>query len=129
MNKSNSGKQHKQKDTIIPDNAPAIHMHGQVQKMTMANGEAKGLSNVLVECGFDVSKIWRAKCMPICPFENIDCCMAHILSHQHDFTNQVSIIKEIITNAGHLCIFLPKYHCELNPIEMVCLYFYIYTFH
>ncbi len=26
-------------------------------------------------------------------------------------------MQEVITNAGHLCIFLPKYHCELNFIE------------
>jgi hypothetical protein len=45
--------------------------------------------------------------------------MARILSHQEDFKNQVSMLEQIITAAGHLCIFLPKFHCELNPIEMV----------
>ena len=61
----------------------------------------------------------RAKCSPVCPFENDNCCMARLLSKQEDFTNQVSILETIIQEAGHECIFLPKFHCELNPIEMV----------
>ncbi|OAX34548.1 hypothetical protein K503DRAFT_747250 [Rhizopogon vinicolor AM-OR11-026] len=28
-----------------------------------------------------------------------------------------SIVAEIIENTGHLCIFLPKFHCELNFVE------------
>ena len=27
------------------------------------------------------------------------------------------MVQEVIEDAGHLCIFLPKYHCELNFIE------------
>jgi hypothetical protein len=42
-----------------------------------------------------------------------------ILSKQDDFTNQISMLKSVIREAGHECIFLPKFHCELNPIEMV----------
>jgi hypothetical protein len=34
-------------------------------------------------------------------------------------------IEEMITGRGHLCIFLPKFHCELNPIEMVSSYFFL----
>ena len=30
---------------------------------------------------------------------------------------QKSLIQETIKAAGHLCLFLPKFHCELNPIE------------
>jgi hypothetical protein len=30
---------------------------------------------------------------------------------------QQSLVQEVIENAGHLCIFLPKFHCELNFIE------------
>ncbi|KAJ3899937.1 hypothetical protein F5879DRAFT_810040, partial [Lentinula edodes] len=51
---------------------------------------------------------------------NNGCCMARLLSKQEDFINQPSMLEIIITNAGHYCIFLPKFHCELNPIEMVC---------
>jgi len=51
----------------------------------------------------------------------IVCCMAHLLSKQEDFMSQVSMLKTTIKEAGHKCIFLPKFHCELNPIEMVSL--------
>jgi hypothetical protein len=29
------------------------------------------------------------------------------------------MLKTLISGAGHECIFLPKFHCELNPIKMV----------
>lgn len=31
---------------------------------------------------------------------------------------QCSLVQETIKVAGHLCLFLPKFHCELNPIEL-----------
>ena len=65
-----------------------------------------------------------AKCSPVCPWENSSCCIAHLLSKQDDFTNQISRLESLIKDAGHECIFLPKFHCELNPIEMVCLFMY-----
>jgi hypothetical protein len=36
---------------------------------------------------------------------------------QPDFQEQHSLVQEVIEAAGHLCIFLPKFHCELNFIE------------
>ena len=54
MNKSNGGKQRKQKDTVIPMNNPYVRFHGQPQKMTTDTGEAKGLQQTLQECGFDI---------------------------------------------------------------------------
>ena len=119
MNKSNGGKQRIQKDTIIPMNNPAQALRGRIQKMTTDRGEAKGLEQTLRERGFNVNRM-RAKCKPVCPFENEGCCMARLLSRQDDFANQISMLEACITKAGHLCIFLPKFHCELNPIEMVC---------
>ena len=71
------------------------------------------------EQGFDVKKL-HAKCSPVCPFENDNCCMARLLSKQEDFKNQISMLETVIREAGHECIFLPKFRCELNPIEMVC---------
>lgn len=118
INKSNGGAQWRQKDTIIPESNPFPEYHGRVQKMTTKSGEQKGLQQTLEECGFNVGHL-HAKCAPVCPFENDDCCMACILSKQDDFANQISVLKIVIQEAGHECIFLPKFHCELNPIEMV----------
>lgn len=117
MNKSDGGKQRRQRDTVIPNSNPKVSLRGQVQKMTLPDGTPKGLQTVLEERGFNV-KGMRAKCAPVCPWENTNCCMARLMSKQEDFTDQVSMLETLITGAGHLCIFLPKFHCELNPIEM-----------
>ena len=77
------------------------------------------MKRVLEERGFNVAKL-RAKCSPVCPIENTNCCMARLLSQQDDFKNQPSMLETFIHSRGHECIFLPKFHCELNPIEMVC---------
>lgn len=45
--------------------------------------------------------------------------MARLPSQQDDFVNQSSMLESVIKKAGHECLFLPKFHCELNPIEMV----------
>ena len=50
----------------------------------------------------------------------MNCCLTGILGSQPDFLAPVkSKLEEAINAAGHLCIFLPKFHCELNFIEMV----------
>ena len=46
-----------------------------------------------------------------------DCCARQLLSVQPDFQAQRSQVQEVIENHGHLCIFLLKFHCKLNPIE------------
>ena len=94
--------------------------------MTTDQGEQKGLQQTLEERGFDVTGM-RTKCSPVCPWENDKCCMARLLSKQEDFMNQVSMLEVLIKEAGHKCIFLPKFHCELNPIEMVNLVFTLFT--
>jgi len=117
MNKTDGGKQQKQKDTIIPETNPLVEQRGKVQKMTLPNGHPKGLQMVLEERGFRVSGM-KAKCSPVCRFKNTNCCMARLLSKQDDFIGQVSMLESVIKEAGHECFFLPKFHCKLNPIEM-----------
>jgi len=118
MNKSDGGKQRKQCDTEIPQSNPDPRFWGQPQKMTTSSGQQKGLQAVLEEHGFDVSHL-KAKCVPVCPFESQNCCMARLLSQQEDFMNQESMLETFIRGASHECLFLPKFHCELNPIEIV----------
>ena len=45
------------------------------------------------------------------------CCCCCIMENQPDFKNQKSLVQEVIMGKGHLCISLPKFHCELNFIE------------
>ena len=96
--------------------------------MKTDDGKQKGLQQTLEERGFDVTGM-KAKCSPVCPFKNEHCCMAHLLSKQDDFMNQVSMLETLIKEAGHECIFLPKFHCELNPIEMVSRAIYLCMIH
>jgi transposase len=46
-----------------------------------------------------------------------DCCGRKIISLQPDFLAQRSALVEMIEDSGHVCIFFPKFHCELNFIE------------
>jgi hypothetical protein len=39
------------------------------------------------------------------------------MSLEPDFIAQKGAVEELIKNAGHKCIFFPKFHCELNFIE------------
>ena len=48
----------------------------------------------------------------------VDCCARKIMASQSDFVAQKSAIVELIENAGHLCVFYPKFYCELNFIKM-----------
>ena len=47
------------------------------------------------------------------------CCMHRVLMLQEDFQSEKPLIQSIIEDVGHVCIFLPHFHCELNPIEML----------
>lgn len=76
--------------------------------------QPKGMKQVLLKRG-----LWRARLTMKCEggCEHDDCCVKRILELQPDFQEQKSLVQEVIEAAGHLCIFLPKFHCEINFIE------------
>ncbi|CAG8480373.1 13200_t:CDS:1 [Cetraspora pellucida] len=47
----------------------------------------------------------------------IDCCLKKIIASQPDFVSQKSAIVELIEGVSYICIFYPKFYCELNFIE------------
>jgi hypothetical protein len=49
--------------------------------------------------------------------EGHTCCACRLLSTQPDFLEQKGRLQEEVERRGHLCLFFPKYHCELNWIE------------
>ena len=75
----------------------------------------KGMKQVLVERGLWDNKL-NMHCKS-CPDDATTCCAKRILELQPDFKGQKSLVQEVIEAAGHLCIILPNFHCELNFIE------------
>ena len=45
--------------------------------------------------------------------------MRAILADHDDFKNEKCRVDTFLSNSGHTCVFIPKFHCELNPIERV----------
>jgi hypothetical protein len=74
----------------------------------------KDIKAVLVKCGLYQTNL-QGKCKKKC--ESNAYCNKQILDIQPDFTEQKSLAQETIEAAGHLCFFLLKFHCELNPIK------------
>ena len=117
MNLNPGGKQPIMRDTIF---------NGQVQTMVFPSdypdeilrGKPKGMKVILQERG-----LWNLGLKAFCGksdilLENLRCCARHILAAQEDFRNQKPLLQEIIEGLGHKVIFYPKFHCELNYIEM-----------
>ncbi|KII94474.1 hypothetical protein PLICRDRAFT_50427 [Plicaturopsis crispa FD-325 SS-3] len=47
------------------------------------------------------------------------CCIYRVLSLQDDFVNEKPMLQHYIERRGHVCLFYPKFHCELNAIKML----------
>lgn len=74
--------------------------------MVHPDGTAKGLKTILRERGINSSTLKADD-------------MRTILANHDDFLNEKTEVEHFIENRGFQCLFLPKFHCELNPIERV----------
>jgi len=95
-----------------------------VQKMQTPEGIQKGVRTILTERNLwdtlPVKKVLQCKdCRDGRPTANIYCCARRLLSEQKDFKEQKEWIQEIIDQHDHKVIFFPKFHCELNFIELI----------
>lgn len=97
MNVNPGGKQRKMRDGW---------WDGKPQPMNYALGVPKGLRAVLQERGVDTSGM------------NADAMRTALGSHP-DFKQQKTRVEDFLHERGHITILLPKFHCELNPIERV----------
>lgn len=47
------------------------------------------------------------------------CCLRRICAKLPDFLAEKPAIAKYLEERGHVCLFLPKFHCELNYIERI----------
>lgn len=118
MNLNPGGKQARMRDGWFLQNGEKI-----TQPMAFPKdhpefpNQPKGMKQVLLERGLWVEKL-RMKCRgEKCAAGSVNCCAKRLLDLQPDFKEQQSLVQEVIEEAGHISIFLPKFHCELNFIE------------
>jgi hypothetical protein len=97
MNKGPGGKQPKMRDTV---------WNGQPQTMNLPDGRPKGAALVLEERGYNTRGMKLEE-------------MRAILADHDDFKNEKCRVDRFLSNICHTCVFIPKFHCELNPIERV----------
>ena len=97
MNVGPGGKQSRPRDTV---------WQGKTQRLILPDGQPKGMKIVLEEQGVDTTG-WYAKQM-----------REELASHD-DFLSEKSIVGKLVEGRDHKCVFIPKFHCELNPIERV----------
>ena len=114
MNVNPGGKQALMQDGWFIQNGSKIAQSMVYPSNHPTNPNAtKGIKAVLMERGILPNHL-RGKCKK-CTSDV--CCGKRILELQPDFQEQKSLVQEVIETAGHLCILLPKFHCELNFIE------------
>jgi hypothetical protein len=143
MNANKGGVPTPQKDTYYPPECLHKHKIGLIQelnytkKIVVSKGKKaktiievipKGIKIVLAKQGcLSIGSLLKAKCSQpryanslTYPAKktNTSCCLARILANHKDFFKQKSALKEILLAKGYKCLFLPKFHCELNPIKM-----------
>ncbi|RPB06843.1 hypothetical protein P167DRAFT_477684, partial [Morchella conica CCBAS932] len=93
-------------------------------------GESKGLqirglwpeSGLYLDCGNRRTTAGRKV-----DNQKPDCCARMLLSQQSDFLNQKGRVQEMVEAKGHLILFYPRIHCELNWIEYFWARVKLYT--
>ena len=93
---------------VRPGGAEAI-LHdtvwnGMSQRMVLSDGRPKGTKRVLEERGVNTKGMKAER-------------MREVLGEMSDFKYEKKKVERLVASRGHRAIFIPKFHCELNPIE------------
>jgi hypothetical protein len=131
INLSDRGKKSTLKDTYYPQEYTILELRDTVQELWCldkdGNKQNKGVKRILQERGCYPDKALNLKCKirclaplayPVPVSDKPPCCLARILLTHKDFFEQKSAIGMAIENRGHEYMFIPKFYCEVNAIEM-----------
>ena len=82
----------------------------------LAEAEQEGREDILTEDEFRDAQ--EASGMENHTPGNDWCCVKKVLSLQQDFLDEKPELQVEIEKRGHVCLFLPKFHCEFSAIEL-----------
>ncbi|KAB5589655.1 hypothetical protein CTheo_6910 [Ceratobasidium theobromae] len=117
---------------IKVDYAPAVLPNGTIQYLYYPLdhpieklwGAFKGIAQILEERGVQDARKLKLVCPAGdsqkgqgCQPTATNCCARRAMMNQPDFLTQKSILQIQAKAEGFSVFYLPKYHCELNPIE------------
>lgn len=109
------------RDGVLPNGRPQSLWYPDNHPNPKKAGLFKGMEVIIRERGLWPAGGLRAECEGFkCPNPGVtkDCCCRRLLFCQPDFENQKSMLQELVESRGHLFLVYPKFHCELNFIEM-----------
>ena len=108
-------------DATLPDGSPQSLYTAEDEERP---GVFKGMERILVERGYDAAAVRKLRaecpkfdCPTVYPQGTLACCCRRLLYNEPDFAGVESILESHCRKSGVPVIFLPKFHCELNPIE------------
>lgn len=85
-------------------------------------GAFKGLAKILEERGIPNACKLKLQCpngkgQLGYPPNRVDCCARKTMVNQSDILGQKTVLQLLAESHDCLVMYLPEYHCELNPIE------------
>jgi hypothetical protein len=102
MNSSDGGSQPVMRDTKWRKDGEGEYTF---QSMVTSSGKQKGLKTVLQERGINVDGFAKQA-------------LVDLMAAEEDFKGQLNRIQDYFINTlGAQCVFYPKFHCEISPIE------------
>ncbi|KAI9057198.1 hypothetical protein FKP32DRAFT_1615362 [Trametes sanguinea] len=116
-------------DAKFSDGTPQALYYAADHPNPELRGAFKGMAVLLEERGYPFASRLRAQCdgfkctppppgtAPLDFYAQNPCCCRRLLYEQPDFKGVKSRLETEMESRGVQVIFLPKFHCELNPIE------------
>jgi hypothetical protein len=108
---------------ILPDGTIQQLYHPSNHPIEKLQGAFKGMATILEERNVPNARKLKLVCAATddskqgCLPSSTNCCARRTMMNQPDILAQKSVIQNLAKAEGFSVLYLPKYHCKLNPIE------------